>query len=63
LGEAIFEKPIDKGGGVLTHMDFKKCSETMRTTSGCSVCLSICPPGHVPNPRKLKKVLKSIDDI
>jgi hypothetical protein len=63
LGEAIFEKPIDKGGGVLTHMDFKICTETMRTTMGCSVCLSVCPIGHIPKPKKLKKILKSIERI
>jgi len=45
LGNAVYEKPIEKKGGVLTHIDWQKCMETLAERSYCSVCLKICPPG------------------
>jgi len=45
LGKAVYEKPIEKKGGVLTHIDWKKCMETIRDRTSCSVCLAECPPG------------------
>ncbi|TFG13381.1 MAG: hypothetical protein EU535_05055 [Promethearchaeota archaeon] len=45
LGNAVYEKPIEKKGGVLTHIDWEKCIETLAEKSSCSVCLKVCPPG------------------
>ncbi len=63
LGGAVYKKPIEKPGGILTHIDYKKCMETMRTTSGCSVCLNVCPPGRIPKPKRVEKMLASIINI
>ena len=60
IGGAVYKKPIEKPGGILTHIDYKICMETMRTNSACSVCLNGCPPGRIPKPKKLEKMLASI---
>jgi len=45
LANAVHKKPIEKKGGVLTHIDWEKCMETLAEKSYCSVCLKVCPPG------------------
>lgn len=52
LANAVYKKPIKKKGGVLTHIDWQKCMETLAERSYCSVCLKVCPPGI---PKKSKR--------
>ena len=44
-GGAAFEKPIEKGGGIITHIDRAKCINSLVNNNNCSVCLKICPQG------------------
>ncbi|MCP4760507.1 MAG: hypothetical protein GY870_01920 [archaeon] len=60
LGKAVFKEPIKKEGGILTHIDAKKCLETLRNTSYCSVCLKVCPPGRIPKSEKFTKLMESV---
>ena len=41
--EAIYDKPIDKGDGILTRIDGDKCIQHFYKTTGCSVCIKECP--------------------
>ena len=45
LANAVHKKPIEKKGGVLTHIVWEKCMETLAEKSFFSVCLKVCPPG------------------
>lgn len=53
LGNAVYDKPIEKKGGVLTHINWQKCMDTLAEKSSCSVCLKVCPPG-IPKKSKMK---------
>ena len=44
-GRAIYEKPIQKGSGIITHIDRSKCIESLLSNNYCSYCLKICPVG------------------
>ncbi len=44
-GEAIYEEPVKKDSGVITHIDRSKCIESLLNNNYCSVCLKICPVG------------------
>ncbi len=44
-GEAIYEEPIQKDSGVITHIDRSKCIESLLNNNYCSYCLKICPVG------------------
>ncbi len=47
-GEAAYEEPIIKGGGLYyTHIDRPKCIASLLNNNYCSVCLKICPKGEV----------------
>ena len=61
LGEAIFEEPIVKSGGMLTHIDRDVCFETLRTQSYCSLCLKVCPPAVEPKAKIFKDILKKVE--
>ena len=61
LGEAIFKKPIEKEGGILTHIDREACLEMLRTQRYCSLCLKVCPPAVEPKAKKFKTLLKNVE--
>ncbi|MFX1409564.1 MAG: 4Fe-4S dicluster domain-containing protein [Promethearchaeota archaeon] len=44
-GGAIYEEPIKKNSGVITHIDRSKCIESLLNNNYCSYCLKICPVG------------------
>lgn len=44
-GGAAFETPIEKQGGIITHIDRSKCAISLVTNNYCSVCLKVCPHG------------------
>ncbi|TFG13672.1 MAG: 4Fe-4S dicluster domain-containing protein, partial [Promethearchaeota archaeon] len=44
-GGAAFETPIEKGGGIITHIDRSKCINSLLYNNYCSVCLKVCPQG------------------
>ncbi len=45
-GRAIYEDPIQRDSGIITHIDRAKCIESILTNNYCSFCLRICPQGH-----------------
>jgi ferredoxin len=61
LGEAIFKEPIEKEGGILTHIDREACLEMLRTQRYCSLCLKVCPPAVEPKAKKFKKILNNVE--
>ena len=44
-GGAVYEQPIKKDEGVITHIERSKCIESLLKNRYCSYCLKICPPG------------------
>ncbi len=44
-GGAAFETPIEKEGGIITHIDRSKCINSLLYNNYCSVCLKVCPQG------------------
>lgn len=44
-GGAVYETPIKKDSGILTHIDRSKCIDSLLNFNYCSYCLKICPPG------------------
>lgn len=45
-GGAVYKVPIQKGSGIVTHIDRSKCIQSILTNNYCSYCLRICPKGH-----------------
>ncbi len=60
LGKAIYEKPIEKRGGMLTRIDDDKCFEALTKMNYCSICLKVCPSGLDPKPKKFQKLLETL---
>ena len=48
-GGAVYENPIQKGSGIITHIDRSKCIKSIISNAYCSFCLRICPQGHPKN--------------
>ena len=48
LGKATFDEPIEKinGSGIITHIERKKCIESLLNNNYCSNCLKVCPQGR-----------------
>ena len=48
LGKATFDEPVEKtlGSGVITHIDRRKCIESLLKNNYCSNCLKVCPQGR-----------------
>jgi epoxyqueuosine reductase QueG len=44
-GGAVYNEPIKKDGGVITHIDRSKCISSILNNNYCSYCLRICPQG------------------
>ena len=61
LGDAIFEQPVEKEGGILTHIDRDVCLETLRTQSYCSLCLKGCPPAVEPKAKAFKDIIEKLE--
>ncbi len=45
-GGAVYEKPVQKGSGITTHIERSKCIQSILDNNYCSYCLRICPKGH-----------------
>jgi ferredoxin len=45
-GGAVYEEPIKKDSGIITHIDRSKCINSILNNNYCSYCLRICPQGH-----------------
>lgn len=43
-GGAVYENPIEKENGVITHIDRSKCIHSILENNYCSYCLIICYP-------------------
>ncbi len=43
-GGSVFETPIEKKNGVITHIDRSKCIQSILDNNYCSFCLRICRP-------------------
>ncbi|MFW9949292.1 MAG: hypothetical protein ACFFKA_04100 [Candidatus Thorarchaeota archaeon] len=48
LGKAALEEPIEKvmGSKIITHIDRKRCIESLLKNNYCSNCLKVCPQGR-----------------
>lgn len=48
LGKATLDEPIEKieGSGIITHIDRRKCIESLLMNNYCSNCLKVCPQGR-----------------
>ncbi|MFX1268292.1 MAG: hypothetical protein ACFFAK_10070 [Promethearchaeota archaeon] len=44
-GGAVYEQPIKKSTGIITHIERSKCIESLLNNRYCSYCLKICPLG------------------
>ncbi|MFW9929588.1 MAG: 4Fe-4S dicluster domain-containing protein, partial [Candidatus Thorarchaeota archaeon] len=44
-GNAVYEKPIQKAKGIITHIDRSRCINSILNNNYCSYCLRICPKG------------------
>jgi epoxyqueuosine reductase len=44
-GNAVYENPIQKANGIITHIDRSKCITSILNNNYCSYCLRICPQG------------------
>ena len=44
-GGSVYETPIEKENGVITHIDRSKCIQSILENNYCSYCLRICCPG------------------
>ncbi len=47
-GGAVYETPIEKEHGVITHIDRSKCIQSILENNYCSYCLKICLPKSSP---------------
>ncbi|MFX1380661.1 MAG: hypothetical protein ACFFA4_16380 [Promethearchaeota archaeon] len=45
-GNSVYETPIEKGNGVITHIDRSKCIQSILDNNYCSYCLRICMPSR-----------------
>lgn len=45
-GNAVYNTPIDKKYGRITHINRSKCVQSIVKNNYCSYCLKICPQGH-----------------
>jgi len=45
-GGSVYETPIEKGNGVITHIDRSKCIQSILDNNYCSYCLRICMPSR-----------------
>jgi epoxyqueuosine reductase len=45
-GGSVFETPIKKENGVITHIDRTKCIQSILKNNYCSYCLRICQPSR-----------------
>jgi ferredoxin len=45
-GGSVFETPIKKENGVITHIDRSKCIQSILDNNYCSYCLRICLPSR-----------------
>ena len=43
-GGSVYETPIEKENGVITHIDRSKCIQSILDNNYCSYCLRICMP-------------------
>ncbi len=43
-GGSVYENPIEKENGVITHIDRSKCIQSILNNNYCSYCLRICMP-------------------
>ncbi|MCK4481337.1 MAG: hypothetical protein KAV01_12480, partial [Candidatus Lokiarchaeota archaeon] len=43
-GGSVYETPIKKPSGIITHIDRSKCIESLLKNNYCSYCLKICRP-------------------
>ncbi|MFX1374223.1 MAG: hypothetical protein ACFFA0_00275 [Promethearchaeota archaeon] len=43
-GASVYETPIKKGNGVITHINRSKCIQSILDNNYCSYCLKICMP-------------------
>ncbi len=44
-GGSVYERPIKKSSGIITHIDRSKCIQSITKNNYCSLCLKICPQG------------------
>ena len=44
-GNAVYENPVQKANGIITHIDRSKCINSILNNNYCSYCLRICPQG------------------
>ncbi len=45
-GGSIYETPIKKENGIITHIDRSKCIQSILDNNQCSYCLRICMPSR-----------------
>jgi hypothetical protein len=45
-GGSVFETPIEKDNGVITHIERSKCIHSILENNYCSYCLKICMPSR-----------------
>lgn len=42
-GQAIYDEPIRRPSGIVTHIDVERCFPVFADQYGCSLCIKVCP--------------------
>jgi epoxyqueuosine reductase QueG len=41
--QAIYDQPISRSSGIVSHIDVKRCFPVFADQYGCSICIKVCP--------------------
>lgn len=42
-GQAIYDQPISRPSGIVSHVDVERCFPVFADQYGCSICIKVCP--------------------
>ncbi len=42
-GQAIYDQPVRRPSGIVSHVDVERCFPVFASRYGCSICIKVCP--------------------
>jgi epoxyqueuosine reductase len=42
-GQAIYDQPVSRPSGIVSHIDVERCFPVFADQYGCSICIKVCP--------------------
>ena len=42
-GQAIYDQPVSRPSGIVSHIDVERCFPVFANQYGCSICIKVCP--------------------